>query len=416
MKRDGVVVEQLSDHQKRLLYVVHYPIFGGPHNQALRLASPLSDRGWEITVLLPSHPGNAAERLSSAGVPVVQIPLHRLRATPDPRTHLGLAVSLGPEIAKIRRVIRSRGIDLDVVGGLANPHAVIAARLEKVPVVWRIVDSRTPALIRHAMMPLVERLADGVMINGQALIDLHNPKHLKHVPSFVYYPAVDTRQFCISSERRFASRDELGIPIDAEVVGMVANLNPQKGIEHFIHAARIVHRTLPDCYFFIVGARHETHREYTAYLEAECRRSGIPSEQLIFAGGRADVENWYPAMDVKLITSVPRSEGTTTTAMEAMACGVAVVATDVGAVREVVEDGVTGFVVPPLDPEALAAATLRLLDDPALRARMGNEARQRAVERYDVEACADTHLHAFEASISHHASKHSSLPVNAGQT
>ncbi len=91
-----------------------------------------------------------------------------------------------------------------------------------------------------------------------------------------------------------------------------------------------------------------------------------------------------------------------TVILEAMACGVPVVATDVGAVREVVEDGVTGFVVPPLDPQAIAHATLRLLDDAELRARMGEAARRRAVERYDVEVCADTHVQAFEAAIAHH--------------
>ncbi len=67
-----------------------------------------------------------------------------------------------------------------------------------------------------------------------------------------------------------------------------------------------------------------------------------------------------------------------------------------------VEDGVTGFVVPPLDPQAIADATLRLLDDADLRARMGEAARRRAVERYDVEVCADTHVQAFEAAIAHH--------------
>ncbi|MFN8556276.1 MAG: hypothetical protein U0531_02635 [Dehalococcoidia bacterium] len=68
-----------------LLTVIHYPIFGGPHNEALRLHGALRAHGYETTVLLPAEPGNAAERLRAAGVPVVQRPLRRLRANPDPR-------------------------------------------------------------------------------------------------------------------------------------------------------------------------------------------------------------------------------------------------------------------------------------------------------------------------------------------
>jgi glycosyltransferase involved in cell wall biosynthesis len=132
-------------------------------------------------------------------------------------------------------------------------------------------------------------------------------------------------------------------------------------------------------------------------------RSGVPPERFIFAGDCPDVENYYPAMDVKLITSVPRSEGTPTTAMEALACGVPVVATDVGAVREVVEDGVTGFMVPPLDSRAIAAATLTLLQNGATHAQMRENGCRRALERFDVKVCTDTHVRAFEAALARKA-------------
>ncbi|MDE3097660.1 MAG: glycosyltransferase, partial [Chloroflexota bacterium] len=98
-------------------------------------------------------------------------------------------------------------------------------------------------------------------------------------------------------------------------------------------------------------------------------------------------------------TSVPRSEGVPTVVLEAMACGLPVVATDVGAVADVVEDGVTGFVVPPLDPPAIARAALRLLDDAALRERMGHAGRARAVERFSVERCTEVHVQAYDLAL-----------------
>lgn len=385
-----------------LLFAIHYPVFGGPHNQALRLNVSLAARGWKTLVLLPDEPGNAAGRLQEGGVPVVQMPLHRFRASPDLRLHAAFAVGFWREVNAIRRLIRERQVELVLIGGLVNPHAAIAARLERVPVVWQIVDSRTPRVLRLLLMPIVARLADTVMFDGQSLVDLHVDRHSFNLPLIVYYPPVDTKRFCVSEGRRCGTREALGIPGDALVVGMVANLNPQKGIEYFVRAASSIYCSQSNTWFLIVGARYETHHEYLDQIETEVQRSGVPRERFIFTGDRSDVENYYPAMDLKLITSVPRSEGTTTTAMEAMACGRPVVSTGVGAVREVVEDGVTGFVVPPLDPEAVAHATLCLLQDSDLRARMGEEGRRRAFELYDVEVCADTHVQAFEAAIARH--------------
>lgn len=382
-----------------LLHVVHYPVFGGPHNQALRLAEPLARRGWHATVLLPEEPGNAAERLRGAGIEVVAMPLHRLRATRSIGSQARFGLGFPGDVVRIRRLIREREIDLVVVCGLVNPHAAIAAHLEGVSLVWQLVDTRAPMAMRRLLVPLVRRLADAVMFDGRALMPAHGWGPKETAPSVVYYPPVDTQRLRPSEERRLRTRAILGVSPDAPVVGMVANLNPQKGIEYFVRAARVIGEAQPETTFLLVGAEYGTHGAYAQRIRDEVGATGIPSERFIFAGGQAQIADWYPAMDVKLITSVPRSEGTTTTAMEAMACGIPVVATDVGAVREVVEDGLTGFVVPPLDVEAIATATIRLLEDPQLRARMGETARQRAVERYDVETCADVHVRAFEAAL-----------------
>jgi glycosyltransferase involved in cell wall biosynthesis len=379
--------------------MIHYPVFGGPHNEVLRLAGPLAERGWEPLVVLPLEPGTAVERLESAGVEVVQTPLHRLRATFEPSHHVRMAGTFRREVSAIRRLLIQRRIDLVVIGGLVNPHGAVAARLEGVPVVWQIVDTRPPVLIRRALTSLVLRLSDAVMFNGRALIRSHVGGRALDIPYTVYDPPVDTALFTVSPERRRRTRRLLGIPDDALVVGTVANLNPQKGLEFFIRAAAIMYRALPDTRFMSVGAHHATHHGYEKQLESELSSSGIPRERFIFTGGRSDVEEFYPAMDVKLITSVPRSEGTTTTAAEAMACGLPVVSTDVGAVREVVEDGVTGFIVPPRDTKALARHALRLLENDDLRSRIGAAGRRQALERFDVSVCVPKYIRVFETAV-----------------
>jgi glycosyltransferase involved in cell wall biosynthesis len=393
------------------MFVTHFPVFGGPHNEALRLADPLGRRGWTVEALLPEEAEDAERRLASAGIPTSRLPLHRLRATRDPRAHLGLVGSFPLEVRRIRRLLRSRRIDLVVVTGLVNPHAAVAARAEDLAVVWKIVDSRPPPFLRRTMFPLVERLADVVMFDGQRLIPLHVGTRSVRAASIVYYPPVDTDRFRPSPERREATRRELGVSDAAPVVGMTANLNPQKGVEWFIRAAGILRQQYPDALFLVIGAGYRTHDAYLDALGREVEAAGL-GEGLRFVGERTDLERWYPAMDVKVISSVPRSEGTTTTALEAMSCGVPVVATDVGAVREVVEDGVTGRLVPALDATAIAAATQGLLGDPRTRTRMGEAARRRAIELSDREVVADLHVRAFEAARRIHSARGAKL---AGQ-
>jgi glycosyltransferase involved in cell wall biosynthesis len=388
----------------KVLCVVHSPFFGGPHNEALRLEEPLRRRGWEIEVAIPDEPGSAAARLEEAGVRVHSLPLSRLRASLDPRLLIGFARDFRPSVGRLERTIEDTCADVVQIGGLVNPHAAFAARRAGAAVVWQIVDSRAPAPLRRVAMPLVRRLADAVMFDGEALITLHGGRESLSMPVFVYFPPVDTKRFAPSAERRREVRNELGISANAPVVGTVSSLNPMKGVEYFLDAAAQVAAARPGAWFVVVGGAPASHRAYGERLRERANELGL-ANSIVFAGERADVERWYPAFDVDLITSLPRSEGTTTTALEAQACGVPVVATRVAAVGEVVADGVTGLLVPPERPQAIADAVLWLLADDELRAGMGAAGREAAIERFDAERAAEVYVEAYEAALAHAAAR-----------
>ncbi len=383
-----------------LLSVIHYPIFGGPHNQALRLAPLLERRGVETTVLLPDEPGNALARLREAGVDTVALPLHRLRATSNPATHLSFAAGLWPEVRAIRRLIRERGIDVVQVNGLINPQGAIAARLEGVPVVWQLLDTRPPMALRRLMMPLVTRLANVVMSTGQAVAHAHPGAESLGERLLIYFPPSDPEAFDPGSVDRDAARAHLGFATDDVVLGTIGNLNPQKGHAWLLRAVALARTARPNVKVLVVGAAHDTHGAYERALHRLSVELGLTvGRDVIFAGALADVRPALAAMDVFILPSVPLSEGAPTVILEAMLMGLAVVATDVGAVSEVVEDSVTGYVVPPEDPQAIAEATLRLLRDDDLRARMGRAGRKRTVERFSVERCVDVHLQAYACAV-----------------
>jgi mannosyltransferase len=186
----------------------------------------------------------------------------------------------------------------------------------------------------------------------------------------VYFPMID--------ERAFAPRPREMDDHATRLVGTVANINPDKGIDLFVEACgRLASRS--ETSFVVVGAEHGTHRAYAKRARDRATELGL-ADRIAFVGEQGDVATWMRGMDVFVISS--RREGTTTTVIEAMATGLAIVATDVGAVHEVVDDGRTGVLVAPGDPAALAAGIANLLDDEPRRARLGSEARREYEYRF----------------------------------
>lgn len=401
---------RMSEPSRLVLCVVHSPWFGGPHNKVIQLREPLRRRGWELAVAIPDESGTAAPRLEAAGLDVVLLPLGRLRASPDPRLLLRFILDFRRTVVAVEQAIDGTGAAVVQIGGLVNPHAAFAARRRGVAVVWQIVDSRPPSFVRRLAMALVRRCADAVMFNGEALIELHGGRESLPIPTFVYLPPVDTERFLPGRERGLSVRDELEIPPDAPLVGTVSSLVSMKGIEYFVEAAARIAASRPETHFVVVGPTPESHRAYGESIRRQAAELGLP-HPIVFAGDREDVERWYPAFDVHVITSLPRSEGTTTTAMEAQSCGVPVVATRVGAVAEVVEHDVTGIVVEPRRPDLIADAVVRLLGDEPLRARLGAAGREAALARFGIEASAETHVRAYEAALAQTASRGSASRI-----
>jgi glycosyltransferase involved in cell wall biosynthesis len=387
-----------------ILFVIHYPVFGGPHNQALHLAHELAKRNVSLTVLLPDERGNAAGRLRAHGVDVVTIPLHRGRVTFNPRTHLKIVSTFAKEVRRIREVIRNREIDVLQVGGLVNPHGAIAGRLENVAVIWQLLDTRAPMAVRRLMMPLVVRLSDVVMSTGQAVARVHPGAQRMGDRLVVFFPPVDPAQFAAEKPNRDEARLSFGFSSDDLVLGTVGNLNPQKGHEYLLRAAALTRSAGRPAKILVVGASHETHRAYERHLYRLCSQLDlIVGRDVVFAGALEDVRPALAAMDIFVLSSVPRSEGAPTAVEEAMMMKRPVVASDVGAVSELVQDSVTGLVVPPLDPQALSNAILRLADAPALLRAMGARAHERAAAHYSAEECARIHLEAYDRALSRRA-------------
>ncbi|MEA3409443.1 MAG: glycosyltransferase, partial [Candidatus Eisenbacteria bacterium] len=170
-------------------------------------------------------------------------------------------------------------------------------------------------------------------------------------------------------------RRELGLG-GSKVVGVVAKLSPVKDHGRFLAAAALISGAYEDVRFLVVGDGSERTR-----LEREAGELGL-SGKVHFIGVRNDVPAVLKLMDVLVLTSL--SEGSPNVLLEGMAAGVPVVATRVGGVPEVVEHGVSGFLVDPGDAPGLSNAVLQLLTDADRAREMGAKGRATAVENYDI--------------------------------
>jgi glycosyltransferase involved in cell wall biosynthesis len=174
-------------------------------------------------------------------------------------------------------------------------------------------------------------------------------------------------------------RAELGIPADAPLGVAVTIFRPQKALEVLVEATALVAQGLPAVRVLIVGAASEAEAEP---LRALARARGV-AENLVVTGLRDDVADVLAAADLTLLSS--DFEGSPLSVLEYMAAGKPVVATRVGGVPDLVRDGIDGFLVEPRDPQALAGAMSRLFTDAESRGSMGENARLRQREEFDID-------------------------------
>jgi glycosyltransferase involved in cell wall biosynthesis len=384
----------------RALSIIHYPVFGGPHNRNARINPLLEREGVATTVLIPAGPGNAAERLLQAGMDVVVVPLSRIRATLDLSYHLHWSGQFWADVIRIRKAIREREINVVLINGLVNPQGAIAAKLERVPVVWQILDTYTPRVLRWLIMPIVKMLADVVMCTGHQVAKEHPGATGFSKRLVLFYPPVDLELFANSQERQKFARDSLGLSQDVFVVGNVSNIAPLRGHSLFLRAAARLKEQIPGTRFVLLGAMHESHRVYTESLWKEAIALGFTmGDDLIVQNPGTRVAEMAPAFDVFWMTSVPRSEGIPTVIEEAMALGIPVVSTRVGSIAEIVLEGKTGFLVQPYDTATLTDRTIALYKDISLRDKIANAAHDMAVKNFGASKCARTQLHAYKLAL-----------------
>ena len=331
----------------------------------------------DTTVLTTSRPGDVEFDVQQP-FRVVRSRSRVLLPTPAMRRAVDrLAADVGAGL-----VVLDPALPLGLVGPrLERPYAVVAHGAEIA------VPGRLPGT--HAVLASVLRGAAHVIAAGTYPAAEARRAAGRDLPTTVVPPGVDATRFRpLDPDERRASRAAVGLPVGGPLVVSVSRLVPRKGMDTLIEAAARLAPDHPGLIVAVAGAGRDRGR-----LERLARRSGSPVRFL----GRvpaADLPRVHGMADLFVMACRSRwggleQEGFGIVFLEAAACGVAQVAGDTGGAAEAVLDGETGIVVRrPKDAGALATAIGGLLDDEALRARMGLAARQRAASSFAYDTLA----------------------------
>jgi glycosyltransferase involved in cell wall biosynthesis/ribosomal protein S18 acetylase RimI-like enzyme len=358
----------------------------------------LRDEGYEVTGI--SAPGPHAAALEAAGIR--HLPWRNATRSWNLRADLRA-------FAELWALLRRERFDL-VHTHNPKPGVIgrVAACLARVPVVVNTVhglyatpdDRLAKRVAVLGLEGLAARCSDLELYQSEE--DLRWATRTRLLPrgrGQLLGNGTDLRRFdpgLVGAARAAELRRELGLPEGALVVGMVGRLVAEKGYRELFAAARAVRQRRPDVRFLVVGAPDLDKAD--AIGPEELERAGA---DVCFAGWRDDVRDLLAVMDVFALASW--REGMPRSAIEAAAMGRPLLLTDIRGCREVARHEREALLVPPRDPDALAAAILRLAEDPALRERLGKAARDRALERFGEAAVADRVVGHYEVLLGRRA-------------
>jgi glycosyltransferase involved in cell wall biosynthesis len=385
-----------------VLYGAFYPQLGGAELALLGLLDAL-DRDRFRPVVLTGGRGPLVDELGRRSVPVLVEPRMRFIARRS-LSLAGIARFVGSHAAVVRALVRAGEahrvglVHAFVVAALG--YAGRAGRAASVPVVGTVHEPLGSFVRprRWLLVPALNRLCDRVTVPSNASGAEAIRYGLRADRLSVVRTGIDVARFRPDPEAGRRVRAGLGIPPDAPLVGMVARFNPGKGHDVLLRAMAIVARSFPDARCLVVGdALFEGEGDWRAQMVTLARALRL-GDRAVFAGWRDDVPAVLQALDV-LVHAPTAPDSMPTVVMEAMAAGRPVVGAALGGVPELVADGVTGRLVPPRDPDALATALHPLLDDPAARAALGAAARDRAVRELSRERFARAMAEVYETVL-----------------
>ncbi|HEV2382531.1 MAG TPA: glycosyltransferase family 4 protein [Terriglobia bacterium] len=355
---------------------------GGAETILLNLASHLDSRRFRSVVLLPGS-GWLHSQLQEAGVPAYVVRSNFWYDFRLPRAIAALARREKADL--IHSHLPDQNFYSSLVGRLMDRQVVVTYHGSQ-------QLSKADGLKCTLKLQIVRRAASAVVVVSDYLKEALEKAGFPSKKIVRIYNGIECGRFALPSQGNL--RAELGCSNGTKLIGMVANVRDSKGYEHFVRAAQLVAMSMPQARFVAIG---DVHSSTSSSLVSLRRELGLES-RLSFVGFRSDVDRVLADLDVFVLSSI--SEGFSLATIEAMAAGKPVVVTRSGGPEEIVKDRVTGLLVPPADPPALAASICELLNDPALASALGQCAQAMVRNRFSLSEMIREYTRVYERCLS----------------
>jgi len=345
-------------------------MIGGTETQAVELARRLDPRKYQVIVGCLRREGPLLERLNGTPVEIVEVNLGGGIDSPS-----GLL-----RIMKLARFLRQRRIQILHAHDLwSNIVGMAAAMLARTPVTITSQRDLSHAAwygtYRRQVLRFFQRRSSIVLTNAKAICDgLIEQDHLPPSKVCVVYNGVDLDRFQASADRSHIFPGSEGNKLIVLVGNMITGV---KGHAVLISAAPEVVKAHPKTQFVLVGEGSER-----AYFEHQVEALDL-QKHFLFLGRRNDVPAILAGCHIAVLPSL--AEGLPNAVLEYLASGLPVVASALGGNLEIIQDGVTGLLVPPQDPRALASALTRLLKDSDLASRIAGAGRDYVKQNFSFE-------------------------------
>ena len=374
-----------------ILYIHGVAAVGGAERDLLAILRTLDRRDWEPHVACPSE-GQFSNLMVQAGVVLHPMVLPPWRKWFSPFVRWVAVNKLRILLEQLKPAL----IHVNDIWWVPQTLEAVYGRPGlRIPVVAHVRQEIEPEKVgRYRLQELdaviaISRHVERALIAGG--VDQRTVRTI--------YSGIDRVRSGAEMLERTTIYRSAGLPNEAVLLGTVAHLFPRKGYDVMLKALPSIIRTLPAVHYVVIGTGDGSYEQRLRELSAEL---GI-SDHVHFVGFQQDVNPFLEAMS--LYVHPARMEGFGIAVVEALAAGKAVVATNVGGLPEVVEEGETGLLVAPDDPQALTAAVLSLLRDDGRRRAMGERAVKWVRERFDLRASVTAMEQFYQEVLSAHRNR-----------
>jgi glycosyltransferase involved in cell wall biosynthesis len=370
----------------RIAILDHSPELGGAETSILTLCRHLDKSRFHVTVILPQK-GPFSRELAQWGIPVkvVHLPpgLVRLKRGAPLKSFLSIpAYFFYFKLFLLRLCVylKKNHFHLVLTNTVkAHLYGSLAAFFCSLPVAWRFhdilsPDDFSPVLIKSIVF-FGKIFPRRILAVSNTTKDYLTRRGLKDGKIEVILNGIDHEALGIKGDSN-AFREEFKIGAKARVIGCVGRIVPHKGQRFFLLSIPQVIRAYPDLFFLIVGDVFHGEDAYKKDLLKIIKEKGLDGI-VRFAGFRTDIGDVMKSLDILVFPSVA-PEAFPLTLLEAMSLGRPVVASNIGGVSEIVDDGETGLLVEPGRPDQISERILFLLSRPEERMRIGHNARRKA--------------------------------------